>query len=187
MKSVIIRFSTCTEENMEKYFTNLKVETIQRVIKNTFKISSFCYPTFDYWLDSKVIPELLLGKRDILFVFDAEASKKLFGLAILKLGDTEKKICSFRIEPDYQRNGLGKELMLECFDVLGTDKPMITVPRDRSLSLTDPENCYAAFDNFIRKYFPKSFELRQKAIDYYREGFTEYVYNGILPLKDLKM
>lgn len=70
-----------------------------------------------------------------------------------------------------------------CFDVLEDDKPMITVPRDMSLPLSDVNNCYSAFDKFMKKKFPDNFVLKQKLPNYYRVGFTEYVYNGFLPMK----
>lgn len=183
MESVIIRFSECTEQEIEKHFTDLKVETMQTILKHTLCNARICYPTFDYWLDTKVSAQLSNGKRDILFLFDKENPRQVLGLAVLKLEEEEKKICSFRIEPPNQRKGLGRILMQECFKVLGTNKPMLTVPRDMSLKLSDPNNCYSAFNSFLSKHFKDEFELTQKAKDYYRNGYTEYVYNGLLPPK----
>lgn len=182
MKSLIVRLSLCTGEDWEKHFTDFKIETMETIIKNVIENASFCYPTFDYWCAEKVIPELSSGRRDILFVFDEDNPRQLLGLAIIKLDEHEKKICSFRIKPEYQRRGIGRQLMCECLQALGVDKPLLTVPRDMSLSKNDSSNCYTAFDNFIKKHFPNNFVLQQKVKDYYRTGFTEYVYNGLLPL-----
>ena len=182
MDSVIIRLSECTEQDIEKHFTDLKVETMQTILKRTLSNARFCYPTFDYWLEEKVFPDLSSGKRDIVFLFDVNNPRKLLGVAILKIAGDEKKICSFRINSKYQRKGAGKKLMDKCFEVLGSRKPMITVPRDMSQELSDPNNCYSAFSNFFSKYFEREFELKEKRKDFYRKGYTEYVYNGSLPI-----
>lgn len=182
MDKRIIRYSSLSDDEIETHFTNLKVENLYTVIHKSLNNAKFCYPSFNYWLKNKVMPDLSLRKRDILFIFDEYDKKLLIGIAILKFYD-EKKICSFRISYDYQRMGYGKMLMDECMQILGTKTPMITVPDDTSISKDDPKNCYTAFSNFFKKHYKGKFSCIQRLKDYYCPGITEYVFNGVLPVK----
>ena len=184
MQIKIVQYSKLTSEEVKCYFTGIAVETLFTRIVKVFENAESCYPTFKHWLQSKVFASLDNGTRDILFVFNSNSPFQLLGVAILKNTSYERKISSFRVYPEYQRIGIGEILMKRCFDVLEDDKPMITVPRDMSLSLSDANNCYSAFDRFMKKKFPNNFVLKQKLPNYYRPGFTEYVYNGLLPMKN---
>lgn len=179
----IVQYSKLTGEEVKCYLGGIAIETIFTKIVKVLENAESCYPTFRYWLQSKVFTGLHDGTRDILFVFNTESPFRLLGVAILKNTNDEKKISSFRVYPEYQRSGIGEILMKRCFDVLEDDKPMITVPRDMSLPLSDANNCYSAFDKFMKRKFPDNFVLKQKLPNYYRVGFTEYVYNGFLPMK----
>lgn len=181
----VLRYSQLSSDDVVKYFLGTLAENLPSLIAKFFRSSEYCYPTFNAWINNKVLPNLHNGSREILFVFTKEKPFSLAGVAILKNTAEEKKISSFRIYPDFQRMGIGTELMELCFDILDCNTPMITVPRDMSLSLSDINNCYSAFNKFMEKNYPDNFILKQRLLDYYRAGFTEYVYNGFLPPKGI--
>lgn len=121
------------------------------------------YADFSSWYFNKVIPEIKSGKRDILFTLD---KNNISGVLITK-DDIEKKICTLRVSPNYQKHGLGKFLFEQSFKKLQTEKPIITVSQKRQIQF-----------NKILNYY--GFELACIAIHYYGQGSAECCYNGIL-------
>lgn len=135
------------------------------------------YPNFYEWFYHKVLKDLNYRRngRNILFAIskveeNEQILTRLTGIAILKNEKEEKKICTFRVFPEYQKQGIGKKLMKCCFDYLDTSKPMITMP----------DYMVRTFRGFAIEY---KWKLCQRMPDYYKAGVTEYVYNGLLPLK----
>ena len=126
------------------------------------------YPDFQKWLNTKVIPETIQNptQRDVIFALSSDNSS-IAGFSILKNTALEKKICSFYIVPAFQKMGYGSSLMEECFKILGTSTPMITMP----------QKCKDLFKNLLSKY---GFEFKHELSNYYVDGETECVFNGIL-------
>lgn len=126
------------------------------------------YPDFQPWLNKKVLPEVSSNsyQRDVIFTLTRD-QKSTVGFAIVKNTFEEKKICSFYILPAYQHLGYGSALMEECFDYLGTELPLITMP----------ERCKELFEGLLNKY---KFSFKHELADYYSDGNMEYVFNGIL-------
>lgn len=136
------------------------------------------YPNFYKWYHDKVLKELKqnTGKREILLSisdvkFISEQTtyikKIISGIVVLKNYEDEKKICTFRVMPKFYHNNLSIMLMEESLKFLQTQAPMITIS----------ENRLPYFKNLLEKY---NFKLSQHLPDYYKKGFTEYVYNGKL-------
>lgn len=141
----------------------------------------FVYPHFFQWFNNIVMPDLLTNNngRAMLFAISdlhntnpdeslvASDNKRLTGIAILKSNAEERKICTFRIFPEYRGQGIGSKLLEDCFDYLQTKKPLISIAKES----------VDAFRPFIQKY---EWKLCQKLDNYYRKGSIEYVYNGSL-------
>lgn len=119
------------------------------------------YPDFHEWID-KVFNQIPLGTRIILMdVCDG----LIRGLVILKTDSDEKKICTFKVDEKYQRQGIGTRLLHESYKMLGTNKPMISVS----------ERHIDAFKPFLEK---EGFELKRTVLSLYRQGRREFFFNG---------
>lgn len=171
-KNSFFRVSQIEPEILRYFMINEVGEKAKEKLYNYLRDLAESYPKFDEWFFNTVIPELEMknGEREIIIVIsELEGSKRavLTGIAILKKQQFEKKICTFRIHEDYRNQGIGTLLFEECFEYLGTRKPIITISQDRK----------AMFDNHIKGF---EFEEMQVLKDYYKNGTDEYVYNGYL-------
>lgn len=123
------------------------------------------YPRFDDWLAGKVLPGLVAGERTLLVEY---RDGLLAALAVVKDDGLEKKLCCLRVFPGYQNShGLGIRMFHRAFDVLGTDKPVLSVAEER-LPVFD-----RIFDHF-------GFELAAEYQELYRPGRSEFAFNGEL-------
>lgn len=122
------------------------------------------YPDFFHWYWEKVVPGLASHERIIRCVYHGQ---EIAGILILKNTTTEKKICTLRVSPGYQGQGIGKQLLNVALLSLHYMKPLVTVP----------EIHYEAFKGLFQK---NGFELYKVYKNYYREGSVEYAYNGFL-------
>ena len=82
------------------------------------------YPGFDEWLLGKVIPGIYAGERTAVVELRDSA---VAGLLIVKHSETEKKLCTLRVRPEFESRGLGVRLFETAFDLLGTDHPLLSV------------------------------------------------------------
>jgi GNAT superfamily N-acetyltransferase len=82
------------------------------------------YPQFDKWFASKVLPGIIAGERTLLI---EERDSTAVGLLILKHTSTEKKLCTLRVRPHYESKGLGVRLFQTAFELLGTERPLLSV------------------------------------------------------------
>jgi len=147
--------------------SNYYLNSIQKELCSLIHISKVWYPDIFYWYFHKFVPGINDGSRNILIYI---VDNKLAGIALLKNGAEEKKICTFRVKYDFRNNGIGKKLFEKCLETLDTDKPVFTVPAERF--------CY--FSNILKYY---NFSLEQVVRNCYRESSTEYVFNGDLGLE----
>lgn len=118
------------------------------------------YPDFYNWYHEKVIPD---PNRKILVLSEGQ---KIAGVLITKDG-FEKKICTLRVNKKYRHKGLGSYLMKQSFNLLNTDKPIITVS----------ENHLFEFNPLLRRF---GFDLKRIYHNYYMIGKNEYSFNGYL-------
>lgn len=171
LKNEYCRVSEITPEFLQKYIIDLVGEKAQDKLYNFLKDLSYSYPNFKKWFYDTVYPEVREHneEREIIIVISEFENGKsdLTGIAILKKKESEKKICTFRVHEDYRNQGIGKSLFEECFNYLDTKKPIITISEDRKIM----------FEKYINNY---QFEETQILDNYYKEGSTEYVYNGTL-------
>ena len=121
------------------------------------------YPFFKEWLD-KALSEIKSGYRQIVILTDQVHPLRVIGLTILKTGPIEKKICTIRVDKDYQRQGFGTELIKRSLDILGTSYPLVTVS----------EKHIDAFKPFFKQF---GFHIASKVKSLYHEGEHEYFFN----------
>ena len=50
---------------------------------------------------------------------------------MLKRTEDESKICTFLIYEEYRKKGYSKLLLEDFYELLGTEKPLITIPEKR--------------------------------------------------------
>ena len=152
-------YSTLSDELKALYYKELFIFTGKLI---------FEYPGFKSWYKSLFTSKYnLCAGREIII---CEADYKIVAVAILKSNFQEKKICTFRVEKGYQRQGIGKEMMEMAFEWLESDSPIITLHRNK----------YEQFSKLLNYY---NFNLEQTQKHYYNPFSTELVYNGVLPEK----
>lgn len=103
-------------------------------------------------------------------IFICEDQLHIAGIAIIKNDFEEKKICTLRVAEQYQHQGIGHNLVEICLTQLDTEKPMITLHKNK----------LNQFENILRYY---NFDLVQTQRHYYSIFSTELVFNGVLPQK----
>lgn len=122
------------------------------------------YPDHYQWFFNKHLPLVGNGEREVLFVRNHE---NICGIAFLKKTDEENKICTFYVAEHGRNIGIGRNLMKESMEFLGTETPMITMPSDK----------VQYFLHFVYKYH---WQITQIMEDYYVKGNDEVVFNGLL-------
>lgn len=122
------------------------------------------YPEFEYWLLHKVIPGLLHGERSI---FIEQRNSVVAGIVILKHTADEKKICTLRVRPEYECLGLGVRLFEKSFEVLETERPLLSVS----------ENAYPKFSRLFDHF---DFSHRASYAGMYLPRISELSFNGVL-------
>ena len=93
-----------------KYFSELRL---------FLSILEYDYPFFTSWLD-KVFLELNSPKRKIILCLSND-DIHIYGVAILKDTQDEKKICTIRVERAYQNLGIGTVLVKMAQEILNCE------------------------------------------------------------------
>lgn len=117
------------------------------------------YPNFQNWYQTKVIHDVLSGKRELIF---EEINDKTVGLSLIKF--EEKKLCTLKVFEEYQNKGYGLKLFEKSFEKLGTEKPFLTVSEEK----------YEEFKKIFDYY---NFKLTSIKLGIYRENKLEYFFN----------
>lgn len=123
------------------------------------------YPNFRDWFAKTVMPEICTPRRHIYVAAPATRQNTLAGIMILKNSWEEKKICTLFVDKAYRSRQLGTKLLDRAIETLGTERPVITVSAIHR----------AEFEGLFQKF---GFAPYQGYSGYYREGVTEYAYNG---------
>lgn len=123
------------------------------------------YPQHYQWFFQKHLPYIGNGEREVIFVRNHD---NVCGVAFLKKTASEKKICTFYVAEHGRNIGIGRSLMQEALEYLGTKQPMITMSSDK----------VKYFLHFIYNY---KWEITQIIDGYYVRGIDEVVFNGMLP------
>ncbi|WP_162862514.1 hypothetical protein [Acetivibrio cellulolyticus] len=123
------------------------------------------YPGFAGWYYNKVIPNITkTNQKDILLFL---VNETIAGVSIIKAEDEERKICTLMVNSNFRKNGIGMILFNKSFEILGTEKPVLTIS----------ENRITEFSKLFSYY---GFEMASVCNNYYKEGMSEYCFNGNL-------
>lgn len=161
-------------DNEYTYYSKLSI--IEQVLYKT-KIFDFLrklnkqYPHFDDWYERLFYyGGVSLNKdREIIFT---EKVGRICGIIILKRQNTEKKICTLRVDSAFRNQGIATELIKCGLEWLGCDKPVITVSRRLKPQYK------GLFDYF-------GFKVEDSKWAYYSLFTSEYAYNGLLDPKPI--
>ena len=133
---------------------------------------NFEYTDFRKWYNGLFSENATLNNgREIIICF---FQNQIAGVSILKKSNKEKKICTLRVAKKFQKQGIGKDLILKSIEWLETDKPLITVRSSKAYQ--------------FEKLF-QYFGFKQESIyyGYYSWLSSEIAYNGNLPTTEMGM
>ena len=162
-------YNEIIDKNSFFLYSNLapEVKTLYKeMIYRFLFMLNFEYGGFYQWFDRLFISEheLVYG-RDIII---CECNFEIAGVAILKNDVNEKKICTLRVLKKYRNNGIGHKLIELSMEYLNTEKPMITLHKNK----------FNQFQYLLDYY---NFTLEETKKNYYYLFNKELVYNGYLP------
>lgn len=137
---------------------------VLRSLRDDAKFLRDSYPNFDAWLFRKVVPGIVTGERTVIVEMRAD---EVAGFMILKHNSSEKKLCTLRVRPHYECRGMGVRLFDMAFDILNTERPLLSVS----------EKAMPKFETLFRH-----FGFKQEAIyeNRYLPKMRELSYNGVL-------
>lgn len=171
-KKESFQFILIPYRELSKLKNNSLIKFTENIIKGNILIGlEKDYPNILQWYQTKVLPGLETGEREIIFAckfdkneFQNSQFLEVLGYVILKKTPKEKKICTIRVEPQYRNMGIGEALLKRSFIFLDTSLPMITISEDN----------IKYFKKLLEKY---KFRLIEKKKDLYIKGKIEYIYN----------
>lgn len=97
------------------------------------------YPDYKTWYQNKQIPGIFNNTRNIII---AHMNNKVVGFVSLKKTKEEKKICTFYVEKNFQKNKIGTILVEKAINYLEEEKPLITIPIDKLYEFVKIGNKY---------------------------------------------
>ncbi len=128
------------------------------------------------WLQDKFFPNLKNGTRGYSFAVDYDNTQSittkrgiipvhtLAGCALLKNEPEEKKLCCLFVDPNYRGQKIASKLIEDSFELLNTNKPLMTVSQQN----------LGMLQKLIDRY---GFELTSVKESVYKPGIKEYYYN----------
>jgi GNAT superfamily N-acetyltransferase len=122
------------------------------------------YPGFELWFYNKVASGIRESTRQI---FVEMAGAEVAGIAIAKRGPIEKKLCTLYVVPKFRNRRVASRLAERAFDWMGTEKPLFTVPEEKTKE----------FGRLLGKW---GFFHSQTLEHAYRAAKTEHIFNGFL-------
>ena len=132
-----------------------------KVLEIVRPISSM-YPGFEDWFWNKVVPGVINEEDKIIIGLK---NGNMVGVSMLK-NHGEKKLRALRVNDIYQKRGYGLYLIDKSLEILGTDKPLVSVSEEMI-------NEYSRI--FINRY---NFSMTHVYKGLYRKGILEYEFNG---------
>ena len=136
----------------------------KRKIYYFIKVLSKEYPNFNEWYNRLFEKFELIEGREIIFCLYNE---KVIGISILKKTEEEDKICTLRVNKNFQRMSIGKNLIELSLEWLENDKPLVTLQKSR----------YLQFKKLFEYY---GFKIEDEKFGYYKLFSTELSFNGLL-------
>lgn len=152
---------------MIRYITVSKSKTKTKWIKELrFFLSDLVldYPMHLKWYD-RISNELLVGRtREAIVVTDND---HVIAAVIIKKTNSEKKICSLKVDKAYRNRGIGSHLFEKSMEYLETDRPLFSISDTR-------------IDEFRGIILRFGFSCEHSYVNKYKHGHTEYSFNGKL-------
>lgn len=125
------------------------------------------YPDFLNWYNTKVMPNISTGQRQIYIANPSNDQGTIAGIMILKNTLQEKKICTLYVPENYRIQHIGTKFFYQAITALNTEKPLITIS-DKHIK---------EFEPLLQKF---RFELYKVYPGYYQNTTNEYSYNGLI-------
>lgn len=116
MRQQLNQKTTCEDPTLLNDFLQL--------VEQDAKFLSASYPSFDNWLLQKVVPGISTGERTVVIEY---RSSTPVGILIVKHTAEERKLCTLRVRPHFENKGLGLKLFEAAFELLETDRPLLSV------------------------------------------------------------
>lgn len=133
---------------------------VEEILKVTLPVKKQ-YPNYKNWFLNKHIPQVGINRETIIAV----SKNTIVGVANTKCDNSEKKLCTLYIKEGFRFNKIGTTLLNMAFEILGTNKPMITISDDVIF--------------YLRRFINKNnWELSEKLDNFYSYDHNEYVFNG---------
>lgn len=142
---------------------DLKDKNFARGVHEMYMLTDFNhkqYPDYTEWFYGTNVPRILKNEGSCLFCLDAFTVK---GLVFLKNTDTEKKISTLLIDEVYRNQRLASTLLEASFKLLGTDKPLITIPETTVDDFSQIINRYGwKQTGCIKDYYSNEFVFNER-------------------------
>lgn len=145
-----------------------EIEKFRNIVDKIYFISKDLgeiYPNYKNWFYEKHVVGCYNKTREIIFMKNDKS--EVIGFASLKKELAEKKICTIYVKEGYRKKGVSKYLLEKSFEILETNKPLVTFS----------ENNLELYRGIIKKY---NWELVEIVFNKYQLGNREYCYNGYL-------
>ena len=129
-------------------------------LSNFLNDVSYLYPNFSAWLNFTFRRNLSSGQRQIVLAHD---QTKIIGICLLKNTASEKKICTYYVEPSYRGLGIGGKLLSTSLELLDSGDSFITVSAERKTEIE-------------QSLKTKGFKAYKSIQGLYREESAEFIY-----------
>ena len=117
---------------MEKYIlSNMKDKNFSKATYEIYLLTDYNrlqYQSITNGIIKKNLPRILAGNGEAIFYLDGF---QIVGLSMLKKSENESKICTFLINEEYRKKGYSKFMLEDSYEYLGTERPLITIPKKR--------------------------------------------------------
>ncbi|WP_156373573.1 GNAT family N-acetyltransferase [Pseudorhodoferax sp. Leaf267] len=139
-------------------------EELLRLVRDDVDFLRGAYPSFDFWLQTKVLPGISAGERTVVV---ERRGGRAVGLLIVKHTVDESKLCTLRVRPEFEFRGMGVRLFTRAFDILNTTRPLLSVSE-------------MALPKFSRIFDHFGFACAGAYQGLYLPQVQEFSYNGLL-------
>ena len=120
------------------FMKEIKYFDIQKLLNDNYNIEPFLieisniikteYPNFEEWFNQKVIPDLYLGKRNIVIAYK---NNEVVGFVNLKKKNNEKTISNLYIKTSRSYRKIWNNLIDRSIDWLETSNPKFIIPYNK--------------------------------------------------------
>ena len=160
-------------DSIINYLDQSKEKEFYNITKEIYLMTEYLneiYPEYKKWFYNKQLKGCIAHKRNIIFIRNNKG--RIIAISSLKK-EEEKKICTFFVDNEYRKQGIGDILIEESLNYLETTKPLITINEDK----------LPMFQKIIEKY---NWQLNEILSGIYIDGIREFCFNGHLSKNAVK-